>query len=285
MAEACVQDPPTQQLIQSVRTNPNSLPHYNWAHDKLYYKHRLFVPATATWRDKILAEFHSTPTAGHSGYLRTYKRIMRNFRWPGLKADVKRFVAACDTCQRNKYESIRPPGLLQPLPIPETIRQDIAMDFVEGLPSSHEKNCILVVVDRLSKYGHFVALKHPYTAAQGAQLFIKEIFRLHGLPRTIVSDRDPTFLSQFWTAFFQSQGTKLCHSSAYHPQSNGQTEGINPLAGPHSSHGLNGAVYGKPPPTIQSYIPGTFPVNAVDTTLQDRDTILRQLRLNLQVAQ
>ncbi|CAL9012821.1 unnamed protein product, partial [Prunus brigantina] len=213
MAEACAQDPPTQQLIQSVRTNPNSLPHYNWAHDKLYYKHRLFVPATATWRDQILAEFHNPPTAGHSSYLRTYKCIIR--------------INACDTCQRNKYESIHPPGLLQPLLIPETIWQDIAMDFVEGLPSSHGKNCILVVVDRLSKYGHFVALKHPYTAAQVAQLFIKEIFLLHGLPRTIVSDRDPTFLSQFWTAFFQSQGTKLCHSSAYHPQSDGQTEVLN----------------------------------------------------------
>ncbi|CAL2255289.1 unnamed protein product [Prunus armeniaca] len=90
------------------------------------------------------------------------------------------------------------------------------MDFIKGLPPSSRKNCILVVVDRLSKYGHFVAIKHPYTAVQIAQIFIKEIFRLHGLPRTIVSDRDPTFLS-----------TKLCHSSTYHPQSDGQTEVLN----------------------------------------------------------
>ncbi|KAI5326961.1 hypothetical protein L3X38_026357 [Prunus dulcis] len=207
------------------------------------------------------------------------------------------------------------PGLLQPLPIPETIWQDIAMDFVEGLPSSHEKNCILVVVDRLSKYGHFVALKHPYTVAQVAQLFIKKILGLHGLPRTIVSDCNPTFLSQFCTTFFHSQGTKLCHSSAYHPHSNGQIEVLNrtfehylrcfvgdkPTSWStrlswaewwynttyHSAIQMthHEPVYGKLPPTIQSYIPGTSTVDDVNTTLQDRDTIPRQLHLNLQVAQ
>ncbi|CAL2227217.1 unnamed protein product [Prunus armeniaca] len=95
------------------------------------------------------------------------------------------------------------------------------MDFVEGLPSVKEKNAILVVVDRLSNYGHFIPIKHPYTASQVADLFIREVFKLHGMPQTIVSDKDPTFASQFWTSFFARQGTKLCHSSAYHPQSDG----------------------------------------------------------------
>lgn len=315
IAAACLQDSATHQLILNAQSvsNPNS--HFTWVNNRLYYKGSLYVPATATWRDQILEEFHNTPTAGHSGYLRTYKRVLRTFRWPGLKSDVKKYVAACDTCQRNKYEAIKPPGLLQPLAIPDSIWQDIAMDFIEGLPPSSGKNCILVVVDRLSKYGHFVAIKHPYTAVQIAQIFIKEIFRLHGLPRTIVSDRDPTFLSQFWTAFFQAQGTKLCHSSAYHPQSDGQTEVLNRtlehylrcFAGDkptswsswlpwaewwynttfHSAIQMtpHEAVYGKPPPVVSSYIPGTTAVDAVDTTLRERDAILRQLRQNLQVAQ
>ncbi|CAL8081519.1 unnamed protein product [Prunus armeniaca] len=95
------------------------------------------------------------------------------------------------------------------------------MDFVEGLPSVKGKNAILVIVDRLSNYGHFIPIKHPYTASQVADLFIHEVFKLHGMPQTIVSDKDPTFTSQFWTSFFARQGTKLCHSSAYHPQSDG----------------------------------------------------------------
>ncbi|CAL8152375.1 unnamed protein product [Prunus armeniaca] len=115
----------THQLILNAQSvsNPNS--HFTWVNNHLYYKGSLYVPATATWHDQILEEFHNTPTIGHSGYLRTYKRVLCTFRWPGLKSDVKKYVAACDTCQRNKYESIKPPGLLQPFAIPDSIWQDI----------------------------------------------------------------------------------------------------------------------------------------------------------------
>lgn len=197
IAAACLQDSATHQLILDALSASNPTCHYTWINNQLYYKGGLYVPAIATWPDQILEEFHNTPTAGHSGYLRTYKRVLLTFGCPGLKADVKKYVATCDTCQPNTYESIKPSGLLQPLTIPDSIWQDIAMDFIEGLPPSTRKNCTLVVVDCLSKYGHFVAIKHPYTAVQIAHIFISEIFRLHGLPRTIDSDSDPTFLSQF----------------------------------------------------------------------------------------
>ena len=101
------------------------------------------------------------------------------------------------------------------------------MDFVDRLPASAGKTSILVVVDRLSKYGHFVPINHPYTAAQVAEVFTKEIFRLHGMPKTIVSGQDRVFISNFWEHFFNLQGTKLCWSSAYHPQSDGQSEVLN----------------------------------------------------------
>lgn len=204
-----------------------------------------------------------------------------------MRKDVKRFVAACDQCQRQNYEALKPPGLLQSLPIPEAIWVDISMDFIEGLPPSQGKNAILVVVDRLSKYGHFIAISHPYTATGIADIFLKEIFRLHGMPRSIVSDRDPIFTSHFWETLFKLQGTKLCRSSAYHPQSDGQTEVVNrsvehflrcyvadkPTNWTELLHWaewwynttfhatikmtLFQAVYGTPPPSIQRYIPGS----------------------------
>ncbi|XP_028053203.1 uncharacterized protein LOC114257623 [Camellia sinensis] len=119
-----------------------------------------------------------------------------------MKKDIYAFVAQCDNCQRNKTETVASPGLLQPLPIPEGIWSDISMDFVEGLPNSHGKTVILVVVDRLSKYTHFIALYHPYTAVEVAQAFLDTIYKLHGMPKSIVSDRDPIF---FWQELFRLQ--------------------------------------------------------------------------------
>ncbi|CAL9021220.1 unnamed protein product [Prunus brigantina] len=189
------------------------------------------------------------------------------------------------------------------------------MDFIEGLPANKGKNAILVVFDRLSKYGHFVPIAHPYTASQVAEVFMREIFRLHGMPRSIVSDRDPTFTSQFWTTFFALQGTKLCHSLAYHPQSDGQIEVLNRTLEHylrcyvddkpttwiqwfpwvewwynttyHSTIKMTPfqAVYGQPPPSVDFYSPGSTVVVAVDLALRERETLLRHLRHNMQVAQ
>jgi hypothetical protein len=114
-----------------------------------------------------------------------------------MKGTMQEFVKSCDVCQRQKYLTSSPGGLLQPLPIPERIWEDISMDFITGLPKSKGFEAIFVVVDRLSKYCHFIPLKHPYTARSLADTFCKEIVRLHGVPLTIVSDRDPIFMSHF----------------------------------------------------------------------------------------
>ena len=175
----------------------------------------------------MVAHFHGSAIGGHSGVFGTTKRLTTYFYWKGLRKMVKHWVRKCDVCQRNKSDLSAYPGLLQPLPIPEQIWQDISMDFVEALPVSQGKNAVLVVVDRLSKQAYFLPLSHPYTAPQVAQVFVDNIYKLHGLPKTIVSDRDKIFMSLFWKSLFEKLQVQLKFSSAYHPQTDGQTEIVN----------------------------------------------------------
>lgn len=140
---------------------------------------------------------------------------------------IQAFIHSCDVRQRCKYDTAAYPGLIHPLPIPELIWTDISIDFIDGLPPFAGKTMILVVVDRLTKAAHFIALAHPYTAASVAQAFLNNVFKLHGFPRSIVSDRDAIFLSDFWKELFALQGVALNYSSAYHPQSDGQSEVVN----------------------------------------------------------
>lgn len=123
-----------------------------------------------------------------------------------MKATVVSFIRKCSVCQKSKYEHCASPRLLQPLPVPEAVWEDISIDFIEGLPKSHDKDVIMVVVDRMCKYAHFFPLSHPYTAMTVAQVFLDGVFRLHGCPKTIVSDCDKVFISMFWSEFMRLQG-------------------------------------------------------------------------------
>jgi hypothetical protein len=143
-----------------------------------------------------------------------------------MKTEVHNYIQACSVCQQSKYERTKAPRLLKPLPVPESAWQVVSMDFIKGLPLSNS-NCIMVIVDLLTKYGHFIPLRHPFTAASVAKAFFNTVYRLHGLPSSIISDRDRIFMSHFWSELFQLADVKLCHSTAYDPQSDGQTERLN----------------------------------------------------------
>ena len=144
-----------------------------------------------------------------------------------MRKTILQFVKECVVCQRQKYEALAPTGLLQPLPVPKLIWEEISMDFIIGLPKSQGFEIIMVMVDRLSKYAHFIILKKPMTAKTIVEAFVKEMVRLHGFPKTIVSEKDPMFLSNFWKEIFRLQGTKLKINTAYYPQTDGQMEVVN----------------------------------------------------------
>ncbi|KAE9602910.1 putative nucleotidyltransferase, Ribonuclease H [Lupinus albus] len=308
-------DPLLKKIVKDLQQDANARPGFSVHQGVLLYHGRLVLSANSILIPNVLAEFHSSPAGGHSGFLRTYRRIAGNLYWVGMKKMVQDFVKKCDICQRQKYIATSPAGLLQPLPIPDRIWEDISLDFITGLPKSKGFEAIFVVVDRLSKYSHFLPLKHPYTARTVVEVFAKEIVRLHGIPQSIVSDRDPLFMSLFWKELFRLQGTTLKMSSSYHPETDGQTEVVNRCLEAYlrcfvseqpktwsywvpwaelwyntTFHGSTGktpfeVVYGRTPPPLVRFTQGETRVEAVATELVDRDEALRQLKYHLLRAQ
>ncbi|OMO90520.1 reverse transcriptase [Corchorus capsularis] len=187
---------------------------------------RLCVPSCSL-RILLMRESHEGGLMGHFGVDRTYDILHEHFFWPKMRHDVGTYVVSCIVCLQAKSTS-KPHGLYNPLPIPHEPWTHISMDFVLGLPRSKRgKDSIFVVVDRFSKMAHFIACTKTDDAINVANLFFKEIVRLYGMPRTIVSDRDAKFLSHFWRTLWAKLGTKLLFSITCHPQTDGQTEVVN----------------------------------------------------------
>jgi hypothetical protein len=220
---ATTADPVTCDLLQQLQAASLGVP---WAADDGFLLHgkRIYVPATDDLRHQMVTLAHS---AGHEGVQKTLVRLRADFYIPGDRQLVLDFVRSYDVCQRNKTPTTQPAGLLQPLDVPSQVWADISMDFIEGLPKVHDKSFVLTVVDRFSKYAHFIALSHPYTVASVTRAFFNGIVRLHGFPSSIVSDREPVFTSNLWRDLFKCAGVKQRLSTTFHPQTDGQSEVVN----------------------------------------------------------
>jgi hypothetical protein len=193
----------------------------------LWFKDRLCVPKGEA-REILLDEAHNSSYSIHLGSTKMYLYLKTRYWWKGMKKEIAQHVARCDTCQRTKAEHQRPAGLLQSLPVPKRKWEEIGMDFMIGLPQTQKGNdSIWVIIDRLTKVAHFIPVKTTYGGATLTRLYLKEKVRLHGITRRIVSDRGTQFTSKFWLSLQQALGTKLDFSTAYHPQSDRQTERVN----------------------------------------------------------
>jgi transposase InsO family protein len=220
--QSYVGDQATQDLLAKMADASVPTPHYTLKDGLIRYKGRIWIGNDATLRLKLLQAMHSSAVGGHSGVPVTYRRVKQHFYWVGLKSAVHSFVSACQICQQAKPDRTKLPGLLQPLPVPERAWKVLSLDFVEGLPVSEGHNCILVVVDLFTKYAHFLSLRHPFTAATVAKVFLSQVYRLHGMPSALVSDRDKVFTSALWRELFKLAKVELHMSTAYHPQSDGR---------------------------------------------------------------
>ena len=196
----------------------------------LYKNDALWVPEDERLLARLIGEVHDPPASGHPGVHRTMDLLLRHYYWPRMRDAVARFVRNCHSCQRSKAPRDKYNGLLHPLPIPEQRWKDISMDFITGLPEVDGRNAILTVIDRLSKERHYIACtasEEGTSAEATAGLLVEGVFRLHGLPDSMVSDRGPQFTADVWKSFCKRLGITSKLSTAFHPETDGQTERAN----------------------------------------------------------
>jgi hypothetical protein len=201
---------------------------------------RLVVPNNSLVKDSIIFECHDRPHVGHVGTLKTQHLVERQFWWPTIRKDVRRYVQSCPSCQANKGTNQKPGGLLQPLPIPDEPWESVSMDFIVHLPKTKQgHDAIYVVVDRLTKMVHLIPTTTSVTASEVAALFRNHVWKLHGDPKHFVSDRDSKFTSKFWQDLQRQLGIHSHTSTAFHPQSDGQTERTNRILEDMLRHYVN----------------------------------------------
>ncbi|CCO34997.1 Retrotransposable element Tf2 155 kDa protein type 2 [Rhizoctonia solani AG-1 IB] len=225
-----LQDDPSLDTVIAAAAHPDSMPHsiaakfkdYTLQDSLLLYQGRIVVPDEPKIKQQLLSHFHDSLVSGHQGRARTLELISFHYYWPAMKFQVNRYVESCEICQRNKGHVQH--FALKLLSVPAGPWEDVSYDFIVKLPKCRGNNSILVVVDGFSKMVHFIPCKETATAEDIAQLFLEHVWKLHGTPKHTVSDRGPTFNSKFLRALYKALHIAPSYSTAYHPQSDGQTE-------------------------------------------------------------
>ena len=226
-----------QDIVKKL-SQGGTVPKYTLQDGTLYYQTgedetpRLYIPDDEDLKNRVICENHDAVSAGHPGCYKTYLAVRDRYYWPKMMKYIQRYVNTCEMCQRNKARQTKPPGLLQPLAIPTGRWTDVSMDFVVALPVSAESNnAIMVIVDRMTKRAKFIATKTTDDTTEIANVFMKNYVKDHGLPKSIVSDRDTKFTSKLWQSIMETLGTQHNLSSAFRPQTDGQTERTNRFIG------------------------------------------------------
>ena len=209
------------------KTCSNGLKNQLFIDEGFLFKGKQLCIPKCSLREAIIHEAHGGGLARHFGRDKTLILLQENFYWPKLVQDVENTVKGCVACHKAKMHGSNA-GLYTPLPIQTTPWEDVSMDFIVGLPRTQRgKDSIMVVVDRFSKMAHFVPCNKILDATHVADVYLKDIFRLHGIPKTITFDRDSKCLSHFWRILWKKLGTKLQFRSSHHPQTDGQIEVVN----------------------------------------------------------
>ncbi|SGZ11730.1 BQ5605_C028g10452 [Microbotryum silenes-dioicae] len=221
------QDPVSNQIVNDLNHDSTLHPYFKLQDNLLLHHDKIYIPNAEPLKVKLLAQAHDSLLSGHPGQVKTFELLDRNYTWPGMRQFVNNYVKTCDSCQRNKPTHHRKHGHLQPLPIPSKPWSSLSMDHIVDLPPSSVFDCVLVVVDRLTKEAHFIPTHKTDSSRDLARTFLTHVFKLHGLPTDIVSDRGATFTSNWWSEFLAMLKIKPNLSTAFHPESDGQTERTN----------------------------------------------------------
>ena len=215
-----------QRRISATATATANSP-WSWENGLLLYKNLIYVPQDDAIRLELLQQHHDSPLAGHFGIAKTHELLSRNYYFPGMLSFVKSYVSTCDLCSRGKAPRHAKHGELSPLPVPSGPWKSVSCDFITDLPPSNGFDSILVFVDRFTKMSHFTPCLKSTDAPEFASMFLKHVLRLHGIPDSVVSDRGSIFTSHFWKSLSSMLDMKQKLSTAFHPQTDGQTEKMN----------------------------------------------------------
>ncbi|CCO34216.1 Retrotransposable element Tf2 155 kDa protein type 1 [Rhizoctonia solani AG-1 IB] len=227
-------DPSLDDIIEFLTVKQENAPpsirkaygDYRLDNEILLFQDKVLVPDNDDLKREILKLYHDSPLVGHPGQQQTLELVSCHYTWPGKKGWIRTYVESCDTCQRMRRAKV-PLLPLKPLEVPPSPFHTISYDFITGFPKSKGMDAILVVINSFTKFGHFIPTSSKATARNLADLFVSNVWKLHGLPVKTISNRGTTFTGKFLRGLYKRLGIDPHFSSAYHPESDGQTERVN----------------------------------------------------------